>query len=196
MHHIQASQLSRFIECTENFKIDQFTCTEVAILEEDIFIDFDCPEGSQANLFILYQAPYEMQIQSMVHILCQLAPIFFNVDVLFAHGRYARQESSEVFITKWLPLFCIFPAVEVLCLDGRVGVHIASALEDTTEEVVSKVLPALCSIQLERYEFDSKDYWNKPVASMEQFLFLCQFSGCPVTVLIMEDEFVEADWRQ
>ncbi|KAN0130997.1 hypothetical protein V8E53_011130 [Lactarius tabidus] len=164
MHHIQASQLSRFIECTENFKIDQFTRAEVAILEEDIFVNFDCPEGSQANLFILYQAPYEMQIQSMVHILRQLAP-----RTLCTTGI----EQDEI-----------------------VGVHIAFALENTTEEVVSEVLPALRSIQLEKYEFSNKDYWNEPVASMEQFLFLCQFSGCPVTVLIMEDEFVEADWRQ
>jgi hypothetical protein len=31
---------------------------------------------------------------------------------------------------------------------------------------------------------------------MERFLFLRQFSGCPVAVSIMEDKFDKAEWRQ
>jgi hypothetical protein len=162
MHLIQATQLSRFIERTENFKIDQFTRAEVAIFNEHLFIDFDCPEGkfSQAHLFleILDEVHLETRVRGMVHILRQLVSIFFNVDVLFAQGSCTQRQSREVDITKWLPLFRIFPAVEVLRLSGRVGVSIASALEDATEEMVSEVLPALHSIRLEKYQFDNKDY--------------------------------------
>jgi hypothetical protein len=202
MHQIQASQLSRFIERTENFKIDQLTQAEVVFYHEDPFFALGRPKGkfNQAHLSvkIFDDAHLETQVQSMANVLRQLAPIFPNVDVLFAHGFYVQWQSSDMDITEWLPLFCLFPAVEVLHLSGGVGVYIASALEDTTEEMVTGVLPVLRLIQLAKDPFDNEDdevdedFWNESTASMERFLFLHQFSGCPVTV---EDELVEADWK-
>lgn len=206
MYLSQASQLSRFIERTENFKVEQFTRAEIVFYHEDPFFALGRQEGkfNQARLLvrIFEEAHLETQVRGMVHILRQLAPIFFNVDVLFAHGFYVQQQSSEMDISEWLPLLCLFPAVEVLRLSGGAGVYIASALEDTAQEMVTEVLPALRLIKLAKDELDNEDsevdqdYWDESGASIERFPFLRQFSGCPVTVLTLEDESVEAEWRQ
>jgi hypothetical protein len=205
MHQIRASQLSRFIERTENFKIDQLTRAEVVIYDEDPFFALGRPKGKfdQARLIvqIFDEAHLEIQVQRVVHVLRQLAPMFFNVDVLYVRGYYVQRQSSEMNITDWLPLFCTFPAVEVLRLSGGPGVYIASALEDTTADMVTEVLPLLHLIRLVKDPLDNEDeevdwdFWNESTASMDRFLLLRQFSGCPVTVLSMEDEVVEADWR-
>ena len=73
-------------------------------------------------------APLEVQIRGMVCVLHQFAPIFFNVDVLYARGFYVQRQSNQMDITEWLPLFRLFPTAEVLRLSGRVGVYIVSAL--------------------------------------------------------------------
>jgi hypothetical protein len=206
MHQIQASQLSRFIERTENFKIDQLTRAEVVFYDEDPFFALGRPKGksNQDNLIvkILFDEAYlETHVRAMVYVLRQLAPIFPNVDVLYARGFYVPRQSSDMDITEWLPLFRLFPAVEVLRLSGGAGVYIVSALEDTTAEMVTEVLPVLRLIRLVKDKLDNEDdevdedFWNESTASTERFLFLRQFSGCPVTVLGMEDEFEEADWR-
>ena len=207
-YQIQTSHLSRFIERTENFKIEKFTCAEVVFYDEDPFFALGREEGifNQAHLLVrVYDDPnLEVHVRGMVHILRQLAPIFSNVGALFAHGYLAEQHSSsiEMDITHWLPLFRLFPAAEVLRLSGEVGVYIASALEDTAEEMVAEVLPALRLIKLAKDELDNEDaevdqdYWDESGASVERFPFLRQFSGCPVIVLGLEDEFVEAEWRR
>ena len=69
--------------------------------------------------------------------------------------------------------------------------------------MVTKILPALRLIKLAQDEQDNdndeemdQDYWNESGALIERFPFLRQFSGCPVTVLSQEEEFVEAGWRR
>ena len=206
MHQIQVSQLSRFVERTQNFKIDHFKRAEVVFYHGDPYFAFDRPEG-ESYLFVKTldedDAPLEVQIRGMVHVLRQFAPIFFNVDVLYARGFYVQWQSNQMDITEWLPLFRLFPTAEVLRLSGGVGVYIASALEDTPEEMVTEVLPALRLIKLAQDEQDNdndeemdQDYWNESGALIERFPFLRQFSGCPVTVLSQEEEFVEAEWRR
>ena len=207
-YQIQASQLSRFIERTENFKIEQFTRAEVVFFDEDPFFVLGRQEGeiNQPRLHVrVYEDPnLEAHVRGMVHILRQLAPIFFNVGALFTHGYLVEQQSSEIEmdITHWLPLFRLFPAAEVLRLSGGVGVYIASALEDTAEDMVTEMLPVLHLIKLTKDELDNEDaevdqdYWDESGASVERFPFLRQFSGCPVTVLSLEDDFVEAEWMR
>jgi hypothetical protein len=186
-------------------KIDQLTRAEVVFYDEDPFFALGRPKGkfnqTHLSVQIFDEAHLEMQVLGIVHILRQLAPIFPNVDVLYTRGYYIRRQSSDMDITEWLPLFRLFPAVEVLRLSGGPGVFIASALEDTTAEMVTEVFPVLRLIRLTKDQLDNEDdevdedFWNESTASMERFLLLRQFSGCPVTVLGMEDEFEEADWR-
>jgi hypothetical protein len=85
--------------------------------------------------------------------------------------------------SKLLPLLHLFPAVEELQVSGELAGHIATVLENTAEERVTEVMPALHSLWLGN--------GDKPVGSIERFLSLRQLSGRPVTILNMQDEFVE-----
>jgi len=93
-----------------------------------------------------------------------------------------------------MPLFRLFPAVKTLRLSGGMAVLIASALENIPVEMVTDVLPALRLIWLVECEDDveDEDEEGEEMGSMERFLSLRQRSGCPVTVLDMEGELVEA----
>jgi hypothetical protein len=71
-----------------------------------------------------------------------------------------------------------------------VTAYIISALEDTTDEMVAEVLPALDLIWLDE---EGKEECDKPVGSIERFLSLHQVSGRSVTVVKTEDAFLEAD---
>ena len=135
----------------------------------------------------------------MARLIGQLSAVFSKVDDLFAH-RDSQVESGEMGINKWLPLFRLFPAVETLCLSGRLAVYVTSALEDTTEEMVTDVFPALSLIRITESEIgppedkaEDADDWMDQVGSMERFLSLRQLSGCPVRVINPEDELAEVE---
>ena len=200
MHQIQASQLSRFIERTENLKIDQFTRARVQFYGDDSLFGLRRLQEtwSDAHLLlrILGEECLEVQVQGMAHLLGQLAATFSNVDDLFAHGT----QSSRTDLTEWLPLFRLFPAVDTLRLSGWSAVDIASSLEDTTEEMDTDFFPALRLIRVAECENEDGDgdydeEWIEQVGSMEQFLSLRQLSGYPVTVINPEDELAEAEER-
>ena len=194
---IQVSQLSRFIERTENLKLDQFTCAEVTLFHENICFKLDCPRGKRSlSLNILGQEYLEIRTPGMAHLLSQLTATFSNVDDLFAHGNYVESDGME--ITECVPFFRLFPAVETLRLSRHVASHFTSALEETTEENVIDVLPALRLIRFLEGEDDSDsvdydDIWDKLVKSIERFLSLRQLSGCPVTVINPEDDSVDSE---
>ncbi|KAH8981053.1 hypothetical protein EDB86DRAFT_2977779 [Lactarius hatsudake] len=78
-----------------------------------------------------------------------------------------------------LPLLRLFPAVEAMDVDREAARHIASALEDIAEDMVTEVLPALELLLL-----DGDD--NK----LEGFLSLRRLSGRPVTTVNTQDEFI------
>ena len=76
----------------------------------------------------------------MVHPIGQLSAPFSKVDDLFAHGDNVVQ-SGEMGRAEWIPLFHLFPAVEMLRLSEALAVYVTSALDDITEEMVTDVLP-------------------------------------------------------
>ena len=122
MHQIQVSQLSRLLERTQSFKIDYFTRVEVVFYHEDPYFVFDHPEGKpylSMQMLDEARAPLEVQVRIMVHVLHQLAPIFFNVDVLYVRGFYVQRQSNQMDITEWLPMFRLFPTIGVLRLSGE-----------------------------------------------------------------------------
>jgi len=137
----------------------------------------------------------------MAHLVGQLSATFSKVDDLFAHGGYAGQ-SDWMGITEWPPLFRLFPAVETLRLSGELAVYVVSALENTTEEMVNNVFPALRLIRIVECEDreteerdEDEDNWIEQVGSLERFLSLRQLSGCPVTVIYPDDELAEVEQR-
>jgi hypothetical protein len=195
-HQIQASQLSRFIERTENLKIDQFTRARVQFYGDDSLFGLRRLQDTWFNAHFLLRisgdAFLEAQVQDMAHLLGQLAATFSNVDDLFTHGT----QSSRTDLTEWLPLLRLFPGVETLRLSGELAVDFASLLDDTTEEMATDFLPALRLIRVvECGNEDEDEDWIEQVGSMERFLSLRQLSGCPVTVINPEDELAEVEPR-
>ena len=205
MHRIQALQLSRFIDRTEILKIDQYTRAHVYFYEDDCLFGLNRSQEAwlQGNPFffkIMGEASLKVQVRHMAHLIGQLAAgVFSKVDDLFAHGDNVL---GGVGLPEWLSLFCLFPAVKTLRLSGKLAVYVASALEDTTEEMVTDLLPALSLIRIaecdEGYpddKLEGDDDWMEEVGSMERFLSLRQLSGCPVRVIHPEDELAEVERR-
>ncbi|KAH9029654.1 hypothetical protein EDB85DRAFT_2290745 [Lactarius pseudohatsudake] len=194
-HEVQAPELSRFADRTENLKPDQFSRAEVSFYSDVAYIELDCPRGGRRQarlaLKILDQEWLDMQVSCIVQVLDQLVPMFSYVDHLDAHGDHVYSRGMD--ITDWLPFFRLFPAVQTLHLSGGVAAYIVSALEDTAdpEETVTDVFPALRLIWLdEAIEDEDEDDRNKPVGSIEQFLSLRRLSGRPVTIVDTEAEFI------
>ncbi|KAH9168951.1 hypothetical protein EDB89DRAFT_2244973 [Lactarius sanguifluus] len=189
-HEIQAPELSRFADRTENLKPDQFSRAEVSFYPDVAYVGLDCPRGgrrqARLSLKILDQEWLDMQVSCIVRVLGQLVPMFSNVDHLDANGDHVYSRGID--ITDWLPFFRLFPVVETLHLSGGVAAYVVSGLEETAdpEETVTDVLPALRLIWLDEAtedEDEDEDDRNKPVGSIEQFLSLCRLSGRPVTVV-------------
>jgi len=201
-HQIQATQLSRFIERTENLKIDQFASAHVSFYPGESLFGLNRSQepwsATHLDLKILSRESLEVQARDMAQLIGQLSAKFSEVDDLFAHGDSLVQ-SDGMDLTKWLPLFRLFPAVETLRLSGWLAVFVAAALEDIIEEMVTNVLPALRLIRVVECEDGEKgedeDDWIEQVGSMERFLSLRQLSGCPVTVINPEDELAEVEQR-
>jgi hypothetical protein len=200
MHQTQASQLSRFIERTENLKIDQFTRAQVYFHDGALLFGFSRSQEWWGEVHLLLkisgEASLEAQVQDVALVIDQLSATISKVDDLFAHGDNVYHLSGTD-LTEWLPLFDRLPAVETLRLSGEVAVYITSALEDTPEEMVADVFPALRLIRVTECEDMEEDeaYWIEQVDSMEQFLSFRQLSGCPVTVIFPEDELAEVEKR-
>jgi hypothetical protein len=202
IHDIQASQLSRFIERTKNLKIDQFTCAAVSFYPEESSLQLNRPRGRAfLSMTISGHDFLETQVTTMANVLDELATTFSKVDSLFVRGDLA---TSEMDITEWMPLFRLFPAVNVMGLFGGVTVLITSALEDMPEEMINDVFPVLRLIWLAEDDDDDddddddedEDDWREHIGPTERFLSLRQRSGRPVTIFDMESEVVEAEQRQ
>ena len=206
-HQIEISQLLQFIERTENLKIDQFARARVQFTNNKY--SFALGRSQEAwcecnvHLQIEGEASIEAQVEDMAHLIGRFSSTFSKVDDLFAHGDNPVQTGGTD-ITKWLPLFRLFPAVETLRLSGRLAVYVTSALEDATEEMVTDVFPALSLIRIAESEAgpgppwdkaEDADDWMEQVGSMKRFLSLRQLSGCSIRVINPEDELAEVeDW--
>jgi len=81
--------------------------------------------------------------------------------------------------------------VEVLCLSGRVATFVASALEGTSEEMVTQVLPALHLIWLDDEDDMCEQLLEVGSTDFRQFLKLRQRSGLPVIIVDTQEEFDE-----
>ena len=186
-HHLEdpQTQLSRFIERSENLKLDQFTRARVTFIPKGSYFKLDRPQGKRSlSLNILENAYPRTQARDMAHLLGQVAAMFSNVDDLFARGDQWHVGSSRVDrLVEWQPFFRLFPAVETLRLSGKIALSISSAVDDMFDDV----FPALRSIRFikDKDDLESKneDAWNKLVVSIDRFLSLRQRSGCPVSVI-------------
>ncbi|KAH8994643.1 hypothetical protein EDB83DRAFT_2477472 [Lactarius deliciosus] len=183
MHEIEATQLSRFLDRTENLKLDQFDRAKVEL-------NSSSPQGEHEDglTLVMEGGGLDTHVRRVVQVLGQLSPTFSHVDHLDAHGD--EVELSGTNIVDWIPFFHLFHAAETLHLSGGVIAYIVSALEDlaNSEEMVTDVFPAVHLIWLD--DMDNNDF-DEPVGSIEQFLAMRQLTGFLVTIVDTEDEFSE-----
>ena len=191
---IRALQLSRFIKRTGNLNAHRFKRAEVIFYNADFCFKLDRPRGNSTQallgLGIINQPYLEAQVHSLTALLAEVA-LFSNVDQLYAHGKLV--DTSEIYTSDWLPSFRLFPVVRALRLSGGVAATIVSALEDTTEDMVTDVFPELRLIWLVKREDEDEGPYDDPVGSIEHFLFLRELAGRPVVVVNTEEEFDEAE---
>ncbi|KAH9169301.1 hypothetical protein EDB89DRAFT_1489953 [Lactarius sanguifluus] len=186
---IEAAQLSRFLDRTENLELDQFNRAKVTFyfFYAQIELNSSRPQGEhEARLTLVWDRTWlDVQLRFVVQVLGQLHP-FSHVDHVDAHGY--NVESNDIDIAEWLPFFHLFPVVETLHLSGGVTAFIVSALEDlaNSEEMATDVFSAVHLIWLDDMDDDGSD---EPVKSIERFLAMRQLTGFPVTVVDTEDEF-------
>ncbi|KAH9019849.1 hypothetical protein EDB84DRAFT_1516200 [Lactarius hengduanensis] len=195
LHEVQATQLSRFLDRTENLKLDQLNRAKVTFHYNYAQVELNSsrPQGEhEARLTLVMNGGLlDTQVPYVVQALGQLAHTFSHVDHLDAHGDDVELvEFSEVDMVDWVPFFHLFPAVETLHLSGGVAAYIVSALDDpaNSEEMVTDVFPELHLIWLDDMDNNGLD---EPVGSIERFLALRQLNGFPVTVVDTEDEFYQ-----
>ena len=175
---IEAPQLSQFIDRTENFKLNPFRRAEVMFYSFGTTVQLNCSqECRKVQLFLdfLDVEGLEEQVPYVTNALGQLVSTLENVVCLFSYGDDV--DSKEMESIDWLPFFRIFQDVTTLKLCGSVAIFFVSALEEATDEMVAEVFPALNSLCVGEEVNQENDETVEPI---DRFLFLRQFSGCPI----------------
>ena len=190
---IQVPQLSRFIGHTKNLKDAQFRCAHVGFYYDtiDVKLELDLPQGkSLTKITLTLPGPWSnIPVPNVVDVLGQVVAIFSNVRNLTIHGAWLQwKDMDDLDSIEWLLFFRLFPAVETLHLYGAVVPFIVSALENITEEMLTRVMPALHLLWLDE-DIRRGDY--EPAGSIVRFLSLRQVSGRPVAVVHTKGEFDE-----
>ena len=106
-----------------------------------------------------------------------------NVKNLSVNGYILESSSYDLGSAEWLPFFLLFPAVQDLHLSGEVGAKTASALECTTEEMVTEIFPALDTIWIDDEEYGYHEPLEEGSMKLLRFLSLRHRTGYLVTIV-------------
>jgi hypothetical protein len=194
---VETRHLSQFICRSENFKQAQFRDAEVIFRNDEVDIHLGRPQGEckQADLSLTISVPESnFPVSYVVRMLGQLVAMLSDVGQLsiiwdFSEHRNQGGLGWPAFQgIEWLPLLRLFPAVVSMYVSEDMLTHIASMLEDIadSEEMVTEVLPKLHLLWLWNYKDD-----DKLVRSADQFLFIRQLCGHPVTIVNTQDEYFD-----
>ncbi|KAI0295420.1 hypothetical protein B0F90DRAFT_1820486 [Multifurca ochricompacta] len=165
-------QLHQFISRAE--KLRRFGKLTLYSFENGIFITLSQPAGTDTSGYLSLEIackPLDWQVSSMAEICNQSSTLFSCVEELNIHEHFpqpARQD--EIGIAEWLEFFHPFTAVRSLHVSKSLGPLIAAALEDTADDPVMEVLPAL---RLLRFEGSQKS------APVEKFVTARQLPDQP-----------------
>jgi hypothetical protein len=172
-------QLSRFIRRTENLELAQSRHEQVRFRVSNAYIELTFEEkghrGSRLTLRISCKW-LDWQISHLAQILGQSPIIACNVDKLSIDEVDIQLDPGSqdgMDNANWLELLRPFTSVKRLHGSKHLARHIAFALDGVTEEMVTRVLPALNSLSLE----------NQPLSSIRKFLAVRRLSGHPVTLV-------------
>ena len=185
----EVRQLSEFVGRTANLELAPFRRAQVAFYSFDSQVKLERPQGECHQ--ISFTLDFERSDQTSdwesdadflvpcIGLLSQFTALLPNVGHLSFDSESEEME-DPLDTSDLLPLLHLFPTVEELRVSGALAEYVATVLENTAEETVIEVMPALKSLWL------SND--DKPVRSIERFLSLRQLSGRPITVGNTQDE--------
>ena len=122
-------------------------------------------------------------VAHVMHVLTQISAMCSKVDYLYIRVIDHSGWRDDIDNAEWLALFQLLTDVETLRVYGRMAGQVTRALEDVTGEMVTEVLP---SLHLLIYQ-DPEE-----LVSAQQFVFLRQLYGCPVTIREAHDEYDES----
>jgi hypothetical protein len=179
-------QLSRFIGSMETLK-----SAKVAEMESSfgsgVSIKLEQPRGADASAkpdtvgcgrplsLCVLCGVLDWQISSIAQI-CNQSPLLSSVERLEIRADYLRlgyrcQDDQSMDSVPWSELFRSFTLVQMLCISGELGPHVALALEKEVamRMVVAEVL--LPRLRVLRFECSSKS------APVDKFVDACQTFG-------------------
>ena len=172
----QVPQLSQFIGRTENLELAQSRHEQVRFRVSNAYIELYFEEKGYRRSRLTLRISCESlhwQISHMAQILGQSPIIASNVDKLSIEEVDMQLDlgsQDDTDDTNWLELLRPFTSVKMLHGSKYLARYIAFALDGVTEDMVTRVLPALESLSLE----------NQPLGSIRKFLAVRRLSGHPV----------------
>jgi len=186
---VQAPQLFRFLGHTENFKFDQFSRAQ-AHFRDQISVELYRSQGTSPqaspslSISIRVLGILDVQVLDTARFLGRCGTTLSNVKNLSVNGHSILESSSyDLGSAVWLPFFLLFPAVQDLHLSGEVGAKTASALERTTEEMVTEIFPALDTIWIDDEEYGYHEPLEEGSMKLLRFLSLRHRTGYLVTIV-------------
>ena len=179
---VQVPELLQFIHRTKYLKLAEFRRARISFDDIVTNINFDCSQAEPrpCNLdleirrhLIRWQCPTMIQIRSQF--LSQFSHIISHVrDLLIITGGRSWKPDTDGDPTEWLAFFRSFTVLETLRTSGPLSEIVVAALEDYTEDMVAKVLPALQLLNLQGHQLTP--------GALEKFIAVRELSGRPVTV--------------
>ena len=169
-------ELFQFICRAEYLKLAEFRRAQIYFHDVSTDIRLDCsqeePHPCYLDLTITCHFPRQdpPMIPLLIQFVSQSSLITSNVrDLSFNNRAHSSSPSRYENSTRWLALLRPFTAVETLRTCGPLAREVVTALEDSTNDMVTEVLPELQLLNLAGQPLKS--------GALEKFIAVRQLSG-------------------
>ena len=179
---VQVPELFQFIYRTDYLKLAEFRRARIDFHDIVTNISFGCsqaePRPCYLNLTVRCHLPH-WQGPSMTQLLSQFLSQFSHIishvrDLSIITKVHSWERDSNEDPTEWLAFLRLCTAVETLRTCGPLTGIVVTTLEDSAEDMVTEVLPALQLLNLEGHPLTS--------GALEKFTAVRGLCGRPVTV--------------
>jgi hypothetical protein len=186
----QVVQFSKFIHRTVGSEIFLFKHARFSFSEYNRTVAFTMhphanhsPLDRRPAMTIISRGgiDYPVQILHITQVLSHLSAKLSNVVHLKLKVELEGRQLTGADNFEWMCLLRQFSTVQTLHVSQELAGHVALALEDATAELADEVLPSLNLIRVV----------GQPASSIEKFIVSRRLSGCPVTFIDTEAEFVK-----
>ena len=182
----EVGQLSKFIDRSIGPKLTPpFRQVDVTFCRKYIYIAYGHTNESPWKLgpasvtTFIYCTEVDWQVSHMAQVLSHFSMTNSAVVHLNLKGGNEDFHSRGMDHVEWQPFLRQFSTVKTLHVSQELAEHVALALENITEEMVTEVLPSLDWIHVV----------SQPASSIKKFIAARLLSGRPVTVVDSEWEF-------